>query len=154
MSKKRQFYLEDIPLEQALHRFFTALGKAESLGLLTGERVHVEEGLGRVTAQPIWAELSSPHYHAAAMDGAAVRAEDTTGASETSPVELSIGEQARWIDTGGLLPTGFNAVIMIEHIHIIDDETIVQSFASRVLELKCLARKLQTIWLSPCVQQD
>ncbi len=124
MVKQREFYLEDIPLEQALQKFFAALERAGSPGLSPVERIPVEEGLGRVTAQPIWAEISSPHYHASAMDGAAVRAEDTIGASETSPVRLKIGEQAQWIDTGEPLPGSYNAVIMIEHIQTIDEKVI------------------------------
>ncbi len=120
----RRFYLEDIPLEEALGKFSTALEEADSLHLLPKEQIGVEEGLGRVTAQPIWARISSPHYHAAAMDGVAVRAEDTHDASETSPVQLRIGEQAQWIDTGQPVPSGFNAVVMIEHIQPIGEGVI------------------------------
>jgi len=120
----RHFYLEDIPLEEALSKFFPALEEAGSLDLLPGEWVRVEEGLSRVTAQPIWAKISSPHYHAAAMDGVAIRAEDTNGASETSPVRLRIGGQAQWIDTGEPLPSGFNAVVMIEHIQPVEEGVI------------------------------
>jgi len=124
MGKKREYYLEDIPLEQALKKFFTALEGTGSFSQLPSEEVPLEEGLGRVTAQPIWAEISSPHYHAAAMDGIAVRAEDTSGASESSPVRLSIGEQAQWIDTGDPLPSDYNAVIMIEHIQQIEEKVV------------------------------
>jgi len=122
--KERHLYLEDIPLEEALGKFLTALGEAGSLGLLPREWVPVEEGLNRVTAQPIWAKISSPHYHAAAMDGAAIRSDDSTGASETSPVRLRIGEQAQWIDTGDPLPRGFNAVVMMEHIQPLEEGVI------------------------------
>jgi len=122
--KERHFYLEDIPLEEALAKFFAALEKAGSLSLLSTEQIPVEEGSGRVTAQPIRAKISSPHYHAAAMDGVAVRAEDTYGASETSPVQLRIGKQAQWIDTGEPLPTSYNAVVMIEHIQQVEEGVI------------------------------
>jgi len=120
----RHFYLEDIPLEEALSKFSSALEEIGSLDLLPGERVRVEESLNRVTAQPIWAEISSPHYHAAAMDVVAIRAEDTHGASETSPIRLRIGEQAQWIDTGEPLPSGFNAVVMIEHVQPVEEGVI------------------------------
>jgi len=122
--KEKHLYLEDIPLEEASGRFLTALGEVGGLGLLPGEWVPVEEGLNRVTAQPIWAKISSPHYHAAAMDGAAIRSDDSTGASETSPVRLRIGEQAQWIDTGDPLPSGFNAVVMMEHIQPVEEGVI------------------------------
>jgi putative molybdopterin biosynthesis protein len=67
----------------------------------------------------VWARISSPHYHASAMDGYAVRAEDTGGASETSPLLLLLGNQAFPLDTGDPLPPNSNAVIKIEDTHII-----------------------------------
>ena len=76
----------------------------------------VAEALGRVTSEAVWARLSSPHYHASAMDGVAVRAQDTLGASEGSPVRLTLGRQATWVDTGDPLPSGTDAVVMIEHV--------------------------------------
>ena len=83
---------------------------------LDGETVALEDAAGRVTAEPIWAAISSPHYHASAMDGYAVSAERTWGASETRPVRLKVGEEASYVDTGDPLPPGMNAVIMVEHI--------------------------------------
>src|SRR5262249_42304996 len=92
--------------------------------LLPAERVPLPEALGRVTAAPIWANLSSPHYHAAAMDGVAVRAADTLGATEASPRRLAVGSQAIWVDTGDPLPPHTDAVIMAGHVRGIDEETI------------------------------
>jgi putative molybdopterin biosynthesis protein len=123
-SDRRKVYLEDIPLDEALERLLNALGKAGGLDPLPGEEVPVEDSVGRVTAQPLWAKISSPHYHAAAMDGAAVRAEETLGASETSPLRLKLGEQAIWIDTGDPLPPECNAVIMIEHVQRVEENLI------------------------------
>ncbi|MFO7631402.1 MAG: molybdopterin biosynthesis protein, partial [Caldilinea sp.] len=74
---------------------------------------------GRVTAEPVWARISSPHYHAAAMDGYAVRAEATRGAIETNPLLLKLSEQAFALDTGDPLPPNTNAVIKIEDTHIV-----------------------------------
>ena len=89
----REIYLEDIPLEDALARFWGALERAGALAPLAGESVPVEEALGRVTAEPVFARTSVPHYHAAAMDGIAVRAEDTLGASETAPRLLAVARR-------------------------------------------------------------
>src|SRR3979409_1762829 len=100
----RDMYLEDIPLEDALERFWSALGRVGALEPLPGEDVAIDEALGRVTAEPVFARTSVPHYHAAAMDGIAVRAEETVGASETSPLQLQVGAQAIWVDTGDALP--------------------------------------------------
>ena len=86
---------------------------------------------GRVTAEPVWARISSPHYDSAAMDGIAVRAADTVGATETSPLRLAVGEQAVWVDTGDPMPRGFNAVIMVEVVHEVDIGTLeIQSPAA------------------------
>jgi putative molybdopterin biosynthesis protein len=105
-------YLEDIPLDEAQRRFWSRL----TITPLAGEDVAVEESLGRVTAEPVFARVSVPHYHAAAMDGIAVRAEDTLGASESAPLALRLNEQATWVDTGDPLPPETNAVIMAEQV--------------------------------------
>jgi putative molybdopterin biosynthesis protein len=116
MAHRRTVYLEDIALEEALRRFWAALERSGRLRPLPGEEVSVADALGRVTAELIFARNSVPHYHAAAMDGIAVRAEETVGATETSPVHLKVGEQATWVDTGDPLPPATNAVIMAEHV--------------------------------------
>jgi putative molybdopterin biosynthesis protein len=113
-------YLEDIPLAEALARWQQALGAAGLDQPLPGERVELDEAPGRVTAEAVWARVSSPHYHAAAMDGYAVRAEDTRGASETHPVHLPVGRSAFYVDTGDPLPPNTNAVIMIEDVQVRD----------------------------------
>ncbi len=111
-------YLEDIPLSEALARWFAALAEAGLDATLPGEIVPLDEAAGRITAGPVWARISSPHYHAAAMDGYAVRAEETRGASETQPVYLAIGQQAFYVDTGDPLPPSTNAVIMVEDVQV------------------------------------
>src|ERR1700682_3046606 len=105
----RDMYLEDIPLEDALARFWTALERAHAVEPLPGEEIAIGEALCRVTAQAVFARVSVPHYHASAMDGIAVRAEDTVGASETAPLRLVLGKQAEWVDTGDPLPANTNA---------------------------------------------
>ncbi len=113
----RTVYLADIPLQEAVVRFESLLGRAGVGGPLPAEEVALEEALGRVTAGAVWARASAPHYHAAAMDGIAVKAADTHGASELAPVRLRLEEQAHWIDTGDALPPGCDAVIMVEQLH-------------------------------------
>jgi putative molybdopterin biosynthesis protein len=116
----RKAYLEDIALAEALARFWQALAEADALRPLAGEWVPVAEALGRVTAAPVWAKVSSPHYHAAAMDGYAVRAADTYGATETAPLRLRLGAQATYVDTGDPIPPGCDAVIPIEQVQVRD----------------------------------
>lgn len=121
---QRRPYLEDIPLEEAISRLFSTLERQGKLMPLPGEPVPLDAALGRVTAEPIWARISSPHYHAAAMDGAAVSSQDTLGASKTSPIRLKLGTQARWVDTGDPMPQGFDAVVMLEDVQPVGQEEI------------------------------
>ncbi len=90
-------------------------GKTGGLRTVT-ERVATTCSVGRVTARPVVSERSVPHYHGAAMDGYAVRAGDTYGAGDTSPLCLRAGETAHAVDTGDILPEGTDAVIMIEDV--------------------------------------
>src|SRR5690349_7156140 len=115
-------YLHDIPLPDAQGRLKQALQDADLWRVLGTEIIDLDEhALGRVTAEPIWARLSSPHYHASAMDGFAVRAISTNGALPSQPVTLEIGEQASYVDTGDPLPEWANAVIPIENVESLDE---------------------------------
>lgn len=126
-------YLHDIPLSQAQERFRQALQEAGLWHTLGVEEIPLDENaLGRVTAEPIWAEISSPHYHASAMDGFAVRADDTNGAQPTSPIRLSVVTDqssgtslqslvCKYVDTGDPLPEWANSVIPIENVESLDE---------------------------------
>ncbi len=127
----RRYYLSDIPLEDALRSYFDALHNAEALSHSESEIVSLSAARGRVTAEPVWAKVSSPHYDSAAMDGIAVHSSTTVGATETSPVRLAVGNEAVWVDTGDPVPEGFDAVIMVEVVHEIDADTLeIQSPAA------------------------
>jgi len=121
---RRRYYLEDRALDEASARFEAALARAGGLPLLEGEAVPLAEARYRVTAAPVWARRSVPHYHAAAMDGIAVRAADTAGATETSPRALALDTQAIWVDTGDPLPPQADAVVMAEHVQTLDEATV------------------------------
>ncbi len=113
-------YLHDIPLDEALSRMEAALKQAGLWGVLGKEEIPLDESaLGRVLAEPIWARLSSPHYHAAAMDGFAIRAEETAHAQPTAPVVL---RQFQYVDTGDPLPSWANAVAPIENVEALDED--------------------------------
>lgn len=115
-------YLHDIPLSQAQSRLREALQDADLWHVLGTESIPLNENaLGRVTAEPIWAEISSPHYHASAMDGFALRAVSTNGAMPSAPVTLFIGPEAQYVDTGDPLPEWANAVIPIENVESLDE---------------------------------
>ncbi len=110
-------YLEDIPLPEAQRRLREALQAAGLWQVLGSEEIPLDENaLGRVLAEPVWAQISSPHYHSAAMDGFAVRSAETAGAMPTAPVSLSYGKQAAYVDTGDPLPAWADAVLPIEQV--------------------------------------
>ena len=118
-------YLKDIPLSEAKHRFLSALKKGGVWTILGSEILPLDENVvGRVVSEPIWAKISSPHYHASAMDGFAVRSVETTGAQETSPVLLHIGTEAAYLDTGDPIPVGFDAVIPIENVEPLNESGV------------------------------
>ena len=119
---KRDVYLSDRPLEEAQTGYMELLQQAGALNPGRPELVEVEKASGRITAAPVYARVSSPHYNASAMDGVAVRSMDTFGASETSPKKLTLGEFVHMVDTGDPLPPGCDAVIMIEDIHFVAEE--------------------------------
>ena len=115
-------YLHDIPLPEAQARLRQALQDADLWRVLGLELIPLDENaLGRVTAEPIWAKISSPHYHASAMDGFAVRALVTNGALPSQPLTLLIGSEAQYVDTGDPLPGWANAVIPIENVESLDE---------------------------------
>ena len=89
-------------------------------------RIPLEESAGRITATPIIVRYSVPEIHVAAMDGIAAVSADTKGASEQHPVTLP---RAVRVNTGNVVPQGFDAVIMIEDVWVDDDRFIIRKAA-------------------------
>jgi putative molybdopterin biosynthesis protein len=117
---QRRRYLRKLSLEDAQKLFleYPGVGKFYEI-----EELRTQESLGRITAEPVFARISSPHYHCSAMDGVAVRAEDSFKASTSNPVQLG-KDQFCILDTGDPMPAELNAVIMIENVVEINEETI------------------------------
>jgi putative molybdopterin biosynthesis protein len=125
MARKR--YLKKTPLSEA-RALFLSIVDASRLGV---EAIAIDEALDRITAEPVFAKISSPHYHASAMDGICVRAEDTFGATDFVGKKLKLvaggvaaADSFGYVDTGNALPAWANAVIMIEKVHQIDATTV------------------------------
>lgn len=118
---KRRIYLRMRTWEEALGVF---LDRVKPSRYDKKEVVPVKEALGRVTAEPVFARLSSPHYHSAAMDGIALQAKITFGAAEDRPRRLKVGDEAFFVDTGDPLPPGTDAVVMIEEVQQPDKRTV------------------------------
>ncbi len=98
--------------------FLSRLDKKNYPGV---EKARVTQSLGRVTAFPVYARISSPNFHMAAMDGFAVSAKTTFGAGPDRVQRLRIGSEAWPVNTGFPIPQGTNAVIMIEDVSFVDD---------------------------------
>ena len=109
-------FIRDVPAARALEAWQAARDAAGCPERLPAISVPVTEAAGLVTAAPVWATRSSPPFDAAGMDGIAIRAADTLGASETSPVYLA-PDAYDVIDTGDPMPAGRDAVVMREHVH-------------------------------------
>ncbi len=121
MNHQRNVYLKMKTLEEARELLFKTFQPAEPQ---LSETIPVPDAVGRVLAEAVFAKLSSPSFHAAAMDGIAVMAENTFGASESKPKQLTIGRDAFHVNTGHVLPESTNAVIMIEHVQIIGENQV------------------------------
>jgi len=118
---KRNIYLSKLTLKEAQEKFYKTLLKYKLAQPLKRELVSTEDSLGRITAEPIFARISSPYYQAAAMDGVVVRARDTYEASESSPITLKINQDFHFINTGNPIPFDFDAVIKIEDINPLNE---------------------------------
>ncbi len=114
MSNQRNIYLNMKTLKQAREILFERFSLSQPL---LKETISVPDAVGRVLAEPVFAVISSPNFHLAAMDGIAVTAAMTFGASETRPKELIMDTDAFYINTGHKMPENTNAVIMIEHVN-------------------------------------
>jgi molybdopterin molybdotransferase len=126
---------------------FTVLPPADALevllnhlsGPIRAETISTADALDRVLAEPLSAPSSLPTFPRSTMDGYAVRAADTFGATESLPAYLSVvGEvpmgrapeltvgpiQAAVVYTGGMLPVGTDAVVMVERTQKLDAANI------------------------------
>jgi len=146
-------YLHDIPLPEAKARLKSALELAHLWRVLDTENIPLDENaIGRILAEPVWAKISSPHYHASAMDGFAVLADDTMGAQPSNPVTLFVGSfddprskpGACYLDTGDALPQGFDAVIPIENVESLDECGVITQAIRRPFNIRI--RSAVTPW--------
>lgn len=114
---QRKIYLNMHSRTDACQSFLNRFSQYQT----AAETVLARQAIGRVTASPVTARLSSPSFHSAAMDGLAVLAEDTFSARDDNPVTLHLDtKQAVMINTGYPLPPDKNAVVMIEHVLMSD----------------------------------
>lgn len=119
VTMERRRYLRKTSLADCLDAWLNH----PELRLTATEMVRTPAARGRVTAEPVFAVRSVPHFHCSAMDGLALKAETTFGASETRPARLP--ESAYTVvDTGDPIPESADAVVMIEDVHWLADGEI------------------------------
>jgi putative molybdopterin biosynthesis protein len=133
LARQEQF-LDVVDRDEAVFRFQRHL-KLRPLG---SERVPLSQALGRVLARAIVAEVDVPGFDRASVDGFALRADDTVDASERAPRTLTVnreiltpGKEPQFpvtpgtttlIATGGMVPRGADAVVMVEHTEALDSD--------------------------------
>lgn len=115
----RRIYIDNMPYEKALNLLVNRLEESDWFNKDV-EYLPVRDSLGRITAEPVFAARSSPHYVASAMDGVAVKASSTYGATEIKPINIPLDECLE-VDTGDYVPKDYDAVIMIEDINFFSD---------------------------------
>ena len=121
----------------------------EQFAPLGEETVPLDKAFGRVLSRDITSSEDLPGFHRSSMDGYAVRAKDTFGATESLPAMIQVtGEvimgqvpskgvgpgQGMKISTGGMLPEGADGVVMLEYAHVLDEKTIEVSRTISPLE--------------------
>nr|WP_207460248.1 molybdopterin biosynthesis protein [Azospirillum sp. SYSU D00513] len=133
-AARQEQFLEVVSREEAEARFRRHL----DLTPKGEESVPLSRALGRVLARDVLAEVDVPGFDRSSVDGFAVRAADTTGAAEDAPVRLRLNGEvlsagrapaltvapgtATVIATGGMLPRGADAVVMVEQTDVRDED--------------------------------
>lgn len=114
INPTRKRYLSNTDIDDAINLYLEELNDMKDTVLI--ETVDARDALGRITAKPVFARISSPNHNAAAMDGIMVIAKRTYTASEANPVTLFLGEDFEYINTGHLIVEPYDSVIMIEDV--------------------------------------
>jgi putative molybdopterin biosynthesis protein len=121
-NNERNIYISNMDVNEA-QRLLMDMTEAY-LDNAAFEKLPVLASQGRISADSVFARVSSPNFNASAMDGIAVTAKATFGATEANPMRLVKEKDFIYVDTGDPVADPYDAVIMIEDIVEIDSETI------------------------------
>lgn len=119
---ERNIYLSNTDIEEAVALYLNKLEPAAAA--VRTELSDIREALGRATAAPVIAKLSSPNHNAAAMDGIMVISGKTFAANESNPVVLDKGKDFEYINTGQVISEPYDSVIMIEDVVVLNEEQV------------------------------
>lgn len=117
----RKIYLDNYDLDQAIEEYLSDLKEHLTLEVI---EISSKDALDYISAEAVYAKVSSPNYNASAMDGICVKYEDTINANENNPLYLD-KTMYKYVDTGDVITREYDAVIMIEDIVALDDEVIM-----------------------------
>ena len=120
------YFLHDVTYADAMAAWDAQLSSARAPRRTPVDELALAEALGRVLARPVWAVRSSPPFDAAAMDGIALRSEQTIGALDTAPIHLETGSFVV-VDTGDPMPPGSDAVVMREDAMLDPDGATIRA---------------------------
>ncbi len=115
---ERELFLKKKTLKEATEIWDDALNDLHISQKIREEKIKVQDSAFRITSREIQSKLSSPFYNASAVDGIAVKAEETYGATLAHPKTLLLKKNGIMVNTGDPLPLQFNAVIMIENVEL------------------------------------
>jgi putative molybdopterin biosynthesis protein len=135
---KQDQFLHVVDRDEAMRRFLGALGPLSPRAV---ETIPLDRALGRVLAEDVASPVDVPGFDRSNVDGWAVRAADTFGATEHTPRRLRILAEAvsmgrvpqstvepgtaMAIPTGGVVPRGADAVVMVEHTTLDGGEVVI-----------------------------
>lgn len=113
-------YLSNYELTEAIDIYFKKLGQLN----LKKELINTWDANGRITSEPLFSIISSPHYNSSAMDGIAAKSEKTFQASDRNHVLLEENVDYIVVDTGDPIPREFDCVIMVEDLIKVDENHV------------------------------
>lgn len=117
--------LYSVPVEEALDRFLSELEYQQAANPLEHELVDLEFAMDRITAEPVVARMSSPHFYAAAIDGMMVRAAETLNASPDNAVRIRLADHL-FVETGSPIADGFDAVVPFHELSLEEEGGVVR----------------------------
>lgn len=119
-------------VQTKLHTYFSSMERKIEI-------VNLREVCGRYLAEDIYADMDMPPFRRSVVDGYAVRGADTFGVSDSTPVFIDVigtvemgrpsslviqSGQAAYVPTGGMIPEGADAMVMVEHVDLLGEDTI------------------------------
>lgn len=121
MKQSYNIYLDNFTYEDAISTYAEKLSEVFQIEEI---EISSKDSLGYVLTKPVFAKVSSPNFTASAMDGIAVDYEKTLTASSSNYVTLTKDIDYKVVDTGDYIEAKYNAVIMVEDLIKISDNSV------------------------------